>query len=155
MTDKTTGAMQEYTGPTDPGAPGEARAAGLVLLYAEAYEQLPPAWRFTKRKVRIGSGEDADVQIAVNAVSRTHAEFAWKDNGWIIRDLESRNGTLVDGVRVDMAVMDKFPIPHPDRAMKWRDIMQNGCPERRLAAGNRIPGIAAVDWQRLFHGRPG
>ncbi len=48
----------------------------------------------------IGRGEDADVQIPVAEVSRSHA-LVWRAEGtaWII-DLRSSNGTFVDGSRV-------------------------------------------------------
>lgn len=51
----------------------------------------------------LGSAEAAAVRIAEPTVSRLHAEIVWRDGSPWIRDLGSRNGTIVDGVRVDAA----------------------------------------------------
>lgn len=48
----------------------------------------------------IGRASDADVVLAESDVSARHAEIRWTSDGWIIRDLASRNGTFLDGVRV-------------------------------------------------------
>jgi DNA-binding NtrC family response regulator len=94
MVDKTTGAMQEFG---TPAAPGAGPTAGLVLLYAEEFTELPAVWPLTRQRAVIGRDEAADVRIVVNAVSRTHAEICWDRGGWVLRDLGSRNGTFVDG----------------------------------------------------------
>jgi len=52
------------------------------------------------RKV-VGRDESADLCLGpVNAVSRVHAELVWQSAGWWVRDLGSRNGTLLDGRRI-------------------------------------------------------
>lgn len=52
-------------------------------------------------------GSSAHVQICVEdrAVSRLHAELEVRDNGVWVRDIGSRNGTFVDGVRVESALL--------------------------------------------------
>lgn len=45
--------------------------------------------------VRIGRGIDCDIVLADQVCSRVHAEIAFKDGGWWVKDLESRNGTYV------------------------------------------------------------
>ena len=105
MVDKTTGAMQEFG---TPAAPGAGPTAGLVLLYAEEFPNLPAVWPLTRQRALIGRDESADLRIVVNAVSRTHAEVAWERGTWVLRDLGSRNGTFVDGVAVSGRAL------HPD-----------------------------------------
>ena len=51
----------------------------------------------------LGSADGALLRIVDPTVSRLHAEIAWRDSMPWIRDLGSRNGTVVDGVRVDAA----------------------------------------------------
>jgi two-component system, NtrC family, response regulator GlrR len=57
---------------------------------------------FTARRDRIviGTHESADVTLLDRAVSRFHCEIAVAGGQVVIRDLGSRNGTLVDGVSV-------------------------------------------------------
>jgi len=99
MAELSTGAMQGFGHPRAPGAIGSSRP-GLVLLYAEPGSPTSGAYPFFKSPVRIGRDEASDIRLAVTAVSRIHAEAVATDRAWRIVDCESRNGVLVDGVRV-------------------------------------------------------
>ncbi len=57
----------------------------------------------TSERCSLGAHEKNDVVIADSTVSRFHAEIEIRPRGAFIRDLESRNGTYVDGVRVEGA----------------------------------------------------
>ncbi len=48
-------------------------------------------------------GRDPGCQLRVDdpKVSRRHAEVAWTEGGWVLRDLGSSNGTYLDGERVE------------------------------------------------------
>src|SRR5215471_10642359 len=48
----------------------------------------------------IGRHPGAAVRVAHGSVSLSHAEFRTSENGLVIVDLESRNGTYVNGQRV-------------------------------------------------------
>jgi transcriptional regulator with GAF, ATPase, and Fis domain len=48
----------------------------------------------------VGSARAADLVLGNSTVSRLHAEFDPRHDGLWVRDLDSKNGTLVDGVRV-------------------------------------------------------
>ncbi|MBS2017262.1 MAG: sigma 54-interacting transcriptional regulator [Deltaproteobacteria bacterium] len=50
--------------------------------------------------VTIGSATDVGIAIADRAVSRVHAELVPKGDGLWVRDVGSRNGTYVSGVKV-------------------------------------------------------
>ncbi len=65
------------------------------------------------RAGRLGSLE---IVLDDSSVSRRHAEVRYGDDGWSVRDLESTNGTYVNGVRIG-------PGEQPLRA---RDIVQFG-----------------------------
>ncbi len=56
-----------------------------------------------ERRCVLGSAAHCDVIIADPTVSRVHAEIEPRDEGLWIRDLNSRNGTFVEGVRVESA----------------------------------------------------
>ena len=47
----------------------------------------------------IGRSHEGELVVLASSVSREHAELRKTDAGWHIRDLGSRNGTFVDGVR--------------------------------------------------------
>lgn len=51
----------------------------------------------------LGSAPGLGVSVADRAVSRVHAELVAKEDGLWVRDLESRNGTYVAGVKVQDA----------------------------------------------------
>jgi DNA-binding NtrC family response regulator len=92
----TTGAMQEFRGTSGAGQ----GAAGLVLLYAEAYSVLPPAFVMTRETAVIGRESPSNFLLPVTAVSRVHAELSWESGRFWLRDLDSRNGVLVNGRKI-------------------------------------------------------
>ncbi len=62
-------------------------------------------------KTGIGRNQEGELVILATSVSREHAELKQIENGWNVRDLGSRNGTYVDGTRVQGRV------PMPSRAI--------------------------------------
>ncbi len=51
--------------------------------------------------LRIGRAAENDVVVTEDGVSREHAVINWDDAGYSIVDLGSRNGTFVNGARLD------------------------------------------------------
>ncbi|HEX5098429.1 MAG TPA: sigma 54-interacting transcriptional regulator [Polyangiaceae bacterium] len=94
MTDKRTDEMQTFDASRRDRPRGRA---GLVLLYAGEYAALPAAWPLAKSTTVIGRDGSADIVLAVSAVSRRHAEITLQGDDFIVRDLGSRNGVLVNG----------------------------------------------------------
>ena len=103
MTRQRTGTSSSY-GTTDPAfvgaGPDSASKPGLVLLYARNFEQFLPAYPFHNPAVVIGRDATADVCVPEQAVSRQHARIAFDGTRWVLKDLGSRNGTMVDGAFV-------------------------------------------------------
>jgi pSer/pThr/pTyr-binding forkhead associated (FHA) protein len=58
------------------------------------------------RPIRIGRGIDCDIQIGVPEVSRRHAQLEFDDDEWIIKDLNSTHGVLIEGQRVREATIE-------------------------------------------------
>ncbi|WP_432893176.1 FHA domain-containing protein [Kribbella sp. CA-245084] len=54
--------------------------------------------------VRIGRGAGATLRMADESVSRYHAELRHIDEGWMLRDLGSMNGTTVNDLRITTTV---------------------------------------------------
>jgi predicted component of type VI protein secretion system len=51
-------------------------------------------------RTTVGRRPQADLVLLNGSVSRDHAEVHHTDTGWVLRDLGSRNGTVLDGERV-------------------------------------------------------
>jgi hypothetical protein len=50
--------------------------------------------------VTVGRSNECDVVVGESTVSRFHAELRHGDGAWTVRDLESTNGTWLNGARV-------------------------------------------------------
>jgi hypothetical protein len=57
-------------------------------------------WAGTTTELSIGRHRSCDVVLSELEVSRRHAQLRFRDGRWILRDLESTNGTFVNGVRI-------------------------------------------------------
>ncbi len=80
------------------GPPGEAAEAGLVLLYAPDFEHLPAALVLPAEGLVVGRAPPpGGFTLPQRAVSQVHARIVRRDGEWTIKDLGSRNGTLVNG----------------------------------------------------------
>lgn len=58
-----------------------------------------------RRKSSIGRGTDCHIMLPDALCSRVHATLSCESDGWVIRDCESRNGTLVNGQKIDEATI--------------------------------------------------
>ncbi|MCS7016505.1 MAG: HD domain-containing protein [Gemmatales bacterium] len=72
-------------------------------------------WESTET-LRVGRLEGQEVVINDPSVSRRHAEIHYTNQGWMVRDLGSTNGTYLNGVRVGMV----------ERKLRPRDLLQCG-----------------------------
>jgi len=52
------------------------------------------------RPVTIGRSRAADVQVMHSVVSRLHCQVAHDGTSWVLKDLDSSNGTWIDGERI-------------------------------------------------------
>jgi HD-GYP domain-containing protein (c-di-GMP phosphodiesterase class II)/pSer/pThr/pTyr-binding forkhead associated (FHA) protein len=67
-------------------------------------------------QLRIGRLENLEVVLSDPSISRRHAEIVATEQGWVLRDLGSTNGTFLNGLRVGRA----------DRKLRLRDVVQVG-----------------------------
>ena len=83
------------------------RQAATVRCFTVQVVEGPGAgavWRSTGATCAIGSEPSNDLVVGDPTVSRYHCELTWTPDGPRVRDLDSRNGTILDGVRVHDAV---------------------------------------------------
>lgn len=78
-----------------------SRQRNLVLRLGDG-----SAVRFTHTPFTIGRGPGNDLILPVLSVSRQHAEIVRTPEGMLIRDVGSRNGLLVGGVRVSECLLE-------------------------------------------------
>ena len=69
-------------------------------------ESIDPAGVVEGPSLRIGFSRDNDLVVPVPQVSSHHAELVRTDDGYLIRDLHSTNGTFVNGAAVDSAAVE-------------------------------------------------
>jgi hypothetical protein len=96
----------------DVRGPGPLRRAVLrcVAWWSTRAADLRAAWQRphvpvlalprTDRCLTLGRSRDCDCVLAEPSVSRRHAELRREGARWLLRDLGSRNGTRVNGVRL-------------------------------------------------------
>jgi DNA-binding NtrC family response regulator len=100
-----TGAMQEFRG--SPSQPDRKRQPGLVLLYADTFRELPAAYLLTGERHVLGREAGAvDLLLKAPAVSRVHAELVREGRSFVVRDLGSRNGVIVNGRKLQQAELE-------------------------------------------------
>ena len=85
----------------------------------------------------IGRGKDADVVINNTAVSRRHSSLGLKDGQYYLADLQSMNGTRVNGRKVRSAV----PIERSDELNVGKFVLK---PARELGDSGKVEAVASV-----------
>jgi hypothetical protein len=70
----------------------------LTLLLGRRTMQ---AYDFKQASIVVGRDDGADVLIDNPSVSRRHAEIRLGDDGWMVEDLGSSNGTFLKGAKID------------------------------------------------------
>jgi len=48
----------------------------------------------------LGRGATNSLAFSDPGISRLHAEIVWEDEGWVLRDVGSTNGTFVNGRKI-------------------------------------------------------
>jgi pSer/pThr/pTyr-binding forkhead associated (FHA) protein len=112
-----------------------------------------------RHPIVLGRAPDVDVPVWDRSASRRHAQLDWRGDGWVIRDLESTNGTRVNGARVGNSHVtylrpgDRIEIGHHVRLLVRTllpalDPFGVGREIRRLLAGSARPAPVARGEER-------
>jgi transcriptional regulator with GAF, ATPase, and Fis domain len=159
--------------------PKDLARAGLVLLFADAFERFPPAFAFDGTVTVGREPPPGGFALPVQAVSRLHARFSSHNGTWIVADLLSHNGTFVnqrrvertalahgDQIRIGDAVF-KFVTERADAYLPYRIDGVVGPPGRRSSQQELLGGmqmdellaeverVAASGLHVLVHGETG
>lgn len=65
----------------------------------------PQEFTLTKAEIVLGRADDADVRVDSQRTSRHHATLTLRGGQYTVRDRESRNGVLLNGLRIHSAVL--------------------------------------------------
>jgi len=100
-----------------------------------------------KSRTVIGRGSDADITVADAGTSRKHVEILWDGERAMVRDMNSTNGTSLDGRRVVEAALppdSTITIGHTD--IVFRVVAQAAPP---------VPPPPPADYTRAYDHRSG
>lgn len=100
-----------------------------------------------KSRTVIGRGSDADITIADPGTSRTHVEILWDGERAMVRDMNSTNGTLLDGRKVSEAALAPDSAVTIGRTKIVFRVVAQAAPPR--------PAAPATDATRVFDFRQG
>lgn len=92
--------MSDFTQREWETRPVAGRAVYTLPVCTLAREGSAAPERFHLNRVTIGSDPANHVVLSHDTVSRFHAEIVRRADAYVLRDLESTNGTAVDGVRI-------------------------------------------------------
>ena len=81
-------------------SPSSALAIFGVMVGPDRGAELP----VLNPVVNIGQGPQNDIVLEDDSVSRSHARLEYKMGSWLLTDLESTNGTAIEGVRLAAGV---------------------------------------------------
>jgi pSer/pThr/pTyr-binding forkhead associated (FHA) protein len=81
------------------------RALARLRQIVDRPEATPPPllaldWTGSRDELLVGRHDACDVMVSHPSVSRRHARLSFRDGHWVLRDLDSTNGTRVNGKRV-------------------------------------------------------
>lgn len=136
---------ETFAAPTvpPPEADGSTHGARLIVLEGGSRGR---GWTLGQR-TQIGRSPRADVCIDDTLASREHAILSRDEAGWMIRDLGARNGTHVNGRRIDVERLrfgDRISIGHTVLLLAHLDPAHEQLIERQKieALGRLCAGIA-------------
>jgi len=99
-----------------------SQAAWLLALIVDSADAERDELFFSN-PVIIGRAENCDIVIQNGLVSREHLEFYQTSRGWGLRDLDSTNGSFVDGERIEEISLNSsgsVALGHLGPRIKWR-----------------------------------
>jgi pSer/pThr/pTyr-binding forkhead associated (FHA) protein len=103
-------------GKKDGGNRNEVAFGKLIVIYGDHAGR---EYRLGLKRVLIGRTDQCDITINDSSVSRKHASIERQDGRFLLQDLKSKNGTLVNGKLIDVYVLN-----HGDKIRMGRTVLQ-------------------------------
>src|SRR5512136_1600433 len=71
--------------------------AQVPLLVVQEGQLLGHEWPLDRDTMTLGRGEECDMVVPERQVSRVHLRIQRDERGYLVQDLESKNGTCING----------------------------------------------------------
>ena len=108
-------APKVVSAPIAPNAPGslvmEPNGSNATKLVIVAGDRTGHSISLDRRELTIGRAEDSALIVDDEFASTHHAKLVLINNDWLIQDLNSTNGTFLDGSRVGTPAVVKLNTP--------------------------------------------
>jgi DNA-binding NtrC family response regulator len=95
----------DFVPPTKVSYLGRGPTLHVRRCILQAVDDPTQDWTFEKEEIRIGSMDDNDVVLGDDTVSRYHCRITQEDNGYVLLDQRSTNGTFINKVRIREAFL--------------------------------------------------
>lgn len=89
----------------------EPSGTAATKLVITAGDRTGYSLRLDRREIAIGRADNSDLVIDDEYASTQHAKLVLINNDWLIQDLNSTNGTYLDGSRVGTPAVVKLNTP--------------------------------------------
>ena len=89
-------------------SPAKTNSANPERLLITAGDKAGYQLRLAGREITIGRAENSDLVIDDEFASTHHARLVKMEDGWVVQDLNSTNGTFLDGKKVTTPVALKL-----------------------------------------------
>jgi hypothetical protein len=77
----------------------------LPVITLESSGLEPEKFRFKQREIWIGRSPTCDISLHEKSISAKHARLFFKNRQWWLTDLDSTNGTFLNGERISEPVV--------------------------------------------------
>lgn len=113
----------------------------MSSIYLENGPQIGSSYPLTSGKTVVGRHPDCDVVVDVGAVSRKHAQFVETGGQYFVEDLNSRNGTFVNGEMIN----GRYELKLGDRIQVCDITFRFDMPSHQVTAEPTAPGVLIED----------
>src|SRR3990172_4267610 len=126
--------------------------ARIPELYVKPLHGEPYRFALEKEVITVGRSKKNDLVLADQWLSRIHAEIRRENSRFFIRDLESRNGTYVNGMRLSERVplQNGDVITLGDQQIRFSNDASGSVILTEAPAGLELEGTLVVSTEELL-----